>query len=1251
MPNLPNPTGSPLLVPIQVQALLVNGPVQSATVFARWRNNYDNLQEFRDPAPGLNSNTTEPGPGVYLHWKLPTALLRGEAKKDSTHIEFKLTPNRWVVVRVAQAKAPTPPQMTAWLIESDYLGTDGTSPFADPNSTPGKVTAKGLGRHRLLSAWSGEVGGELFLTATGLADATFTAYQPSVMDVYGFYDDTSQLPENTVLTYWVAGWYSDPTKDPLAQNSLKDLNWQILPEAATVPTWSVYHGLTYGLEWQTATEPPRADSQAASIQVAIGYTAIDALAALLAQRTRQPNTPAAETQAVEAQLTAFQYNLLQTLDEPDGAEQLALKRRQAWFGTTPGGTVWDMVAVDQNRTTPGLDPFAVPLNRGAAPPPPPLTQAQAQWLAELNQRQRQLDQMQRELATLQWELFAVWWKQKNLHYNKNFAAEEKTQKELGILLSQIKAMLEAALNADQPDSLLRQVLNQQENIQQLIAQVPEPTSPASLQAWSNKIPDNLSGALAVKPRALPPFFHPTDPVLLIAGLTPPLKGADDNRPLTCRLLTATVTGVTTKHGLVTQADLAGVIPIPTSPHFHPQLAAAISALATEAFFADPHNAATIMQRKWGAADAPTVQALQDAMVNRTAHVAAMPLTAPIPPEMTFAFAHWQQVWAPLFLEWEITWLPCTSDTAVGEAGPKKQARTRDKPQGAKDNWAFDPTAWVFKGDGQVAERGHEYYTWTGPLNEKGRRYIGRSFLTPQTFALFGRRLHNLHSVAKAQYPAYLSQLEALSAQLNETYFLSQALSGFNDAFIMRRLSYSVLPDAKDPVAAAIGPAMQGVPETAGGDQSLHFGGGMPFFFPLRGGFFQFNTLRIVDAFGQTLNLLNQAAVSALVYGAGLKPEADDEAKPLERRIKQAPRVVQPSRLNFRWLDAQSEAKELDFSADVNPICGWLLLNYLNHSLVIYDAAGSPLGELLQLETETGPSVQWLSAPAVPDSPAPNKNPHLDAMLKIFTASEAEGGLPQAARCQAFRALYASIDTTLTTIDPPGADNDADLAALIGRPLALARAQLQFELYGHPVTNQSWRDTLLGQTAAFTDIPFPIQLGNASLLEDGLVGYFIGSDYQTFNVVEAAQTTSPYIRTIGQSNTLVALSFSAKPQNLTLLLDPRGSIHATTGILPTVRLSLPAHLFEAALAQLAVTFRVGPLLTDPAAVHLPLPLEHQGSWGWIAGTKAAQAALEKVVATDVSDTNAQFPATPPHLVDGWLKFSPSPPDAAPPIPPK
>ena len=80
------------------------------------------------------------------------------------------------------------------------------------------------------------------------------------------------------------------------------------------------------------------------------------------------------------------------------------------------------------------------------------------------------------------------------------------------------------------------------------------------------------------------------------------------------------------------------------------------------------------------------------------------------------------------------------------------------------------------------------------------------------------------------------------------------------------------------------------------------------------------------------------------------------------------------------------------------------------------------------------------------------------------------------------------------------DVPRDGAVLIGRPLAMVRARLQFLLDGLPDADPSWQYTFAPATPDITSYQFAIELGNIARLNDGLIGYFVGDEYGTFNVV-------------------------------------------------------------------------------------------------------------------------------------------------------
>jgi len=153
--------------------------------------------------------------GVYLHWTLPAALTHGKATTDGT-TEFPSLPNRWLVLRstsnvpIDERTGEHGVDRRERLQRRRRRGLVGRR-HLDPTNL--KFTR--IGRSVDLQTWK-ESGGAATLKATGIADVTFTAYQPGVTNVFGLYDPMTGVAENANVTYLVAGWYGRPGDDPLA---------------------------------------------------------------------------------------------------------------------------------------------------------------------------------------------------------------------------------------------------------------------------------------------------------------------------------------------------------------------------------------------------------------------------------------------------------------------------------------------------------------------------------------------------------------------------------------------------------------------------------------------------------------------------------------------------------------------------------------------------------------------------------------------------------------------------------------------------------------------------------------------------------------------------------------------------------------------------------------------------------------------------------------------------------------------------
>ena len=272
--------------------------------------------------------------------------------------------------------------------------------------------------------------------------------------------------------------------------------------------------------------------------------------------------------------------------------------------------------------------------------------------------------------------------------------------------------------------------------------------------------------------------------------------------------------------------------------------------------------------------------------------------------------------------------------------------------------------------------------------------------------------------------------------------LSQALSGFTDLLLQRDPTLVQQPDLTTLgqwLAPPGGPAFTAT--TAPSAAS-----GVPIT-PVRAGFLVVSKLWVVDDFGQYFDVLGSMTGDPQ---AGAAETGPDLSPTPQAWLVLRPRLSQASRLRLRFLDAANDSLVVGLSSAANPVCGWLIPNLPDDSLMVYDADGVLRGELLLAQGQ----ALWLPAPdqAGPGSqtaPPTLPNPHLPALVT--------GVLSAANPATALSDLMTTIANASWAIAPSG-PNAALLATLIGFPVAVARAQLLLELDGNPATSQLWNDT-------------------------------------------------------------------------------------------------------------------------------------------------------------------------------------------------
>jgi hypothetical protein len=554
---------------------------------------------------------------------------------------------------------------------------------------------------------------------------------------------------------------------------------------------------------------------------------------------------------------------------------------------------------------------------------------------------------------------------------------------------------------------------------------------------------------------------------------------------------------------------------------------------------------------------------------------------------------------------------------------------------------------------------------------------GRTFLTPQLNFTLAAQLDEWmrkHSVRDPAVAALLKDLEAYLDSIRGQDILSQRLSGLRELLVQRDGTPTVPPTGA--VAAALGPDPQrGYPRP--------FPDAVPQpvwdFAPLGGTFFTLDRLSVIDFMGRTIDLTlanwSQNPQTGITSGewffpieaTGLKsPTAKDPsptqgkaADATERMLQLSPRFTQDAQLALRLTSNDGADVEVDLAAGASPVCGWVVPNHLDRSVAVYDPDGRAWGELF-LSRHAGDTFvpRWQPDPTDPGAPqsvAAIENAYVRGMLEALCARTDEG--------TGVSGLLQTIDETLWAVDPGGAGKDQDLSVLVGRPLAVVRGELSLRLRGLPADAQDWWTTF-ADTSGAADVPvglgevdggvtgftWPVRLGSRALRSDGLIGYFADDDYATFHAVHVPEgVKTPYLSQIGAGGDYLRLRAiddtvtapdPAQDQlhRLTMLVDPRGSVHAFSGLLPVASVELRPPLTKPALQRMAYLFRAGPLLTAPDGIHMPRPAEHTGTWSWF------DHVLGGAVPLAPADANVRLAATPPIAREGWLKLTPNPPPA-------
>lgn len=524
-------------------------------------------------------------------------------------------------------------------------------------------------------------------------------------------------------------------------------------------------------------------------------------------------------------------------------------------------------------------------------------------------------------------------------------------------------------------------------------------------------------------------------------------------------------------------------------------------------------------------------------------------------------------------------------------------------------------------------------------------------------------------------------LQSIAQMVAGKKFLAQAISGFDleqilGSFVAQVTLDDLTKGPRDNVTTAI--ANAAVSHAWDNWYDFGFNSQEPIstgllaqgnFGPLRSGFLEILSVEIIDAFGQRMDLTtaNTGALD-VITAYSMKPPANDSAN--QGKIYLPPRILAPTRLWFQWLSAAfntdvpgitGDFEEMSQHPATSPVCGWVLPNHLDNNLFFYDAQGTPIGSFGIEHLASNPSLVYRTRAGNLANPTnnlgmdigapgnPSVNPNL-ANYMWYLAAQNAGYLQD---------MMTVILDSSNFINPSNYAQAACLSVLIGRPLALTRVVVGLETAGNllplsqadnspasafpqDVNNQrvNYADRMATSSANLQQVNFPLRMGDLANLDDGLVGYLMegngANPYSgtTFYAPAASAAMQHGVQQPTESTLLLTLN--AAPIRLTMLVDPRAAVHATTAVLPTNALSIPPDQYSTAMNNLAVNFIARPMLNMAQGLVVPLPAESGYVWSWITPGAANTIAL---AANAVTETPA-YGYSPQTLQEGWLELTPT-----------
>lgn len=417
---------------------------------------------------------------------------------------------------------------------------------------------------------------------------------------------------------------------------------------------------------------------------------------------------------------------------------------------------------------------------------------------------------------------------------------------------------------------------------------------------------------------------------------------------------------------------------------------------------------------------------------------------------------------------------------------------------------------------------------------------------------------------------------------------------------------------------------------AGIDEWLYTGGERQ-----RSGSLTIEGLEVVDVFGTRRSWAPELSATDIV---------DTEL---------SPRLPYWARLMCRFVSSTDAHVEADATLGHSPISGFLVPDFVEHAIEVFDAKGRALGQLVSGHPHARfVPHPWVPVPSPGDALSVIADTHLREFVVGVTAQAAESvgnePEPEGSVSTAMAGLTRVINAISGTIDKSDKLGDKRIR-MFGRLITVARVDLWFET---TASDSAPKSTPSQQPPSVPDHPpIRVQIGASSQPDDGVYGVFVPNadprQSRFAPVSEEVLGSTPahsFVTTLAQSEVTLG---PGERRSLTVLLDVQCAMHLTSGVLPRKKLTLPQDITKDALTRIEPTIRVGPVLAVPRPDGLrpllPYPDLPDYEERWVEEPAAGVSKDDPEAWTETTPSRLPNPGAVPtqtvELTRGWMRFEP------------